>query len=403
MNCSSLKPEIFNLIDDFEYSRSLQIFLRSKPDPPNEEDIQVYNILAGNTELYIPSKINENIYKYILLFIYSHIRNPSGVSMTIPTVNSRNTQVINMVKCLNETDYFYLLIDKAYSKKLEIIITDNPSELLIIDMLLTGNYTVPLFIDKIYNLLFNTSFNINNIDHDVHDNEIDHDVHDNEQNELNESTTQLFNKLQRKQPTMQEILNSIYSTDNNILIIPPVDNITNSSGVGEVNPDFEVTVKAVLEYILTKSNIIENTGPPYVFSYLKDFKLVYPNICLAKPYNLNICQVLDHIQNEYMGKGEGKNNLNININDDAQVPTYNSHSGIVDAFFNKILEKNTGHWNKLSRTLNRRGLNATERRNLKSRDVRYRLKYKRGRIPFWTKYGGKRVKKRQTKKKNNYK
>lgn len=92
------KNEIFKWTDAGDYMQSLQIFLNSHPNPPSSQDIQVYDILTNDTELYIPSKLDEKIYKYILLFIYSHIRkNSKGFTRKLPIVISSNAKVKRMV------------------------------------------------------------------------------------------------------------------------------------------------------------------------------------------------------------------------------------------------------------------------------------------------------------------
>lgn len=401
------KNEIFKWTDAGDYIASLQIFLNSNPNPPIDQDIQVYGILTSKDKLHIPSKLDEKIYKYILLFIYSHIRSSPTFDKKLPVVTSSNDKVNRVIKFLNDTNYMYLSKDKKENIHLEIESKNEHDDDLtlieIIESMTEGHYMFPLFICRIYDLLIN--FNIISLD------TIDLSERQSELIQPNEkhSTERSFRQIQPSLNTnFQNELDRIFDDiiSDNRLSIPPITNITNSSSVGEVNPDFEVTVKAVLEYILTESKIIENTGPPYVFSGLKGYNLiVYTGNCDIEPYNLNICQVLNHIQNEYMGKGQYKDKIFISVDNNAPVPQYiGHHSEIVNAFFNKILEKNTGHWNKLSRTLNRRGLSRSQKAELKKRDVRYRLKYKRGRIPFWTKYGGKRKtsKSRRTKK-NNYK
>lgn len=199
-----------------------------------------------------------------------------------------------------------------------------------IEFTIDNAYMFPLFIHRIYDILIH--FNIISIDNiDLSDGQSEL-THPNKKHSTERSSGQFQH--------FQNDLDRIFDDRTSIpLNIPPITNITNSSSVGHLNPDFEVTVKAVLEYILTTAGIIENTGPPYVFSDLKEYSLiVYTGNCVIEPYNLNICQVLNHIQNEYMGKG--KNEIFITIDNDAAVPQYlNTHSKIVNVFFNKILEK----------------------------------------------------------------
>ena len=400
------KNEIFKWTDEGDYMQSLQIFLNSHPNPPSSQDIQVYDILTNNTELYIPSKLDEKIYKYILLFIYSHIRkNSKGFTRKLTIVISSNVKVKRMVDFLNDNDYMYLGKDKEnLNLKIESK-NEHDNKLTSIETIeiTTDNaYTFPLFIHRIYDILI--YFNIISIDN------IDLSEGQSESTQPNKKHSTEKSSFRQNQPVNSiNIQNELNPTLGNRLSIPPVSNINDSFSVGTVNPDFVDTVKAVLEYILSEAGIIANNGPPYNFLDLRQFKLVINNNnnCIYEPYNLNICQVLNHIQNEYMGKGEDKHKIFIRIyNNNNAAPSYiGNHSGIVDDLFKKILEPNTGNWNKLSRILNRRGLTAVQRKKLKNRGVRYRLKYRWGRNPF-TKYGGKRktsYKTRQTKKKNNYK
>jgi hypothetical protein len=194
------------------------------------------------------------------------------------------------------------------------------------------------------------------------------------------------------------------STENTINI-QCVSNIIYDDNVGTINPQFENTVKKVLDFILDKANVDKPN-----FLKLKNFTLIIKNqqLCHNEPYNLNICQVLNHIQNQYMGKGQSKTILTINLVNPIENNLHNSFTdalfnAFTDTLFNKILEKNTGNMNKLSRILNLRKLTPAQKQKLIDRGVRYRLKYKWGRNPFTTKYGGKRNRKTSLKTKRLYK
>lgn len=185
--------------------------------------------------------------------------------------------------------------------------------------------------------------------------------------------------------------------------LTPINSIKDDA----VDDDFIFTVRCILFFIIIKSSVSLNTQN---FDFLRNIQLEIIMNCDYHPYNLSICEVLEHlkkyIDNLWFRSPEP---ILVKIQYDSNNPTIEIFREffkeypvqmplVVEELCNKLIEPNKGI--KLSRTLNIRGLRSNERKKLNIRENRYRLK--KWRIPF-TKYGGKKKHTNRLKTKKNKK
>ena len=195
-------------------------------------------------------------------------------------------------------------------------------------------------------------------------------------------------------------------TDWNIFIkdLPETFNFTqvNSIKDDKVDDDFIFTIKCILFFILSKYPTVDLFSPLIVikediFKRLRNIVLTVNMNCQYDGYNLSICEVLNELKKRTGRPSIGRTKINIvQIPNGADVsPTINIFRNflnenklqfpvIVSQLCNTLVEPNKGV--KISRMLNTRI--HPEPDPMRFRENRYRLK--KWRIPFFTKYGGKK-------------